>query len=295
MSDDPRAELTRIREGADETPVDEACAPTAGQLWHRMLTEAPARRAARLQTVLVNMEAVASCFQMDHEREIEHLRQRLVDAEFVMRVMRGFAMFPNDLCDVLTWRTDGEYAPITFLVDCSDEFAWGGSDCEPLTDGADLDALEAALAEVAAVEPRYPGYGTTLWVARKRGTRPQGATYPSSAPGVWPLFDACGPKREVGSGNPKPAPTDRLPCRWFRWVGQSFLHCDGCGQPAWEHEGSRELKEDAPMFGGGDDVWVGRPWKPGEADGIRRKWDPDYEPASSQVEVPVGAEEGEKE
>lgn len=206
------------------------------------------------------------------------------DPAFVLRVLRTFAMFPNDLCGDLTWRVDGEYAPITFLVDCSDDFAWGTADGEPLADGADLDALETALADARAVEPNYALFGVTLWVARKRGIRPQGAAYPKHAPGIWSLFDACGPKRDVGLGNPRPAPTDKPECRWFRWIGQSFLHCDGCSQPAWEHEGSRELKKDAPMFGGGDDVWVGRPWKPGEADAIRRKWDPDY----VEAEAPRG-------
>ena len=32
--------------------------------------------------------------------------------------------------------------------------------------------------------------------------RPQGAYYPESDPETWPLFDDCGPEREVGLGNP---------------------------------------------------------------------------------------------
>ena len=61
-------------------------------------------------------------------------------------------------------------------------------------------------------------------------------------------------------------------CRGFRWIGQSFATCDGCGRPAWEHEGEMRLKAGAGPFGG-DEIWELRPWKPGEAEAIRRKWD----------------------
>ncbi len=56
----------------------------------------------------------------------------------------------------------------------------------------------------------------------------------------------------------------------FVWLGQPFTSCDRCGQPAWEHTGidvpDPDLFSDAP---GGV-----RPWLPGEADAIRRKWEP---------------------
>jgi hypothetical protein len=60
-------------------------------------------------------------------------------------------------------------------------------------------------------------------------------------------------------------------CRGFRWVGQSFTCCDECGRPAWEHRGEMRLRDGATPFGGDGD-WELRPWGPGEADAIRRKW-----------------------
>ena len=63
------------------------------------------------------------------------------------------------------------------------------------------------------------------------------------------------------------------PCRGFRWIGQSFAHCDGCGRPAWEHEGMQTLRDGSSPFGGGGMEWEVRPWEPGEAEAIRRKWD----------------------
>ena len=39
--------------------------------------------------------------------------------------------------------------------------------------------------------------------ARTRKQRPQGACYPHDRR-FWPLFDACGPEREIDSGNPYP-------------------------------------------------------------------------------------------
>lgn len=62
-------------------------------------------------------------------------------------------------------------------------------------------------------------------------------------------------------------------CRGFKWIGQSFASCDGCGRPAWEHEGMERHREGAPLTGEPGDYEV-VPWEPGEAEAIRRKWDP---------------------
>lgn len=44
-----------------------------------------------------------------------------------------------------------------------------------------------------------------LFAARVRGMRPQGACYKGYPKDLWPLFDACGPERETGMGNPHAA------------------------------------------------------------------------------------------
>ena len=69
----------------------------------------------------------------------------------------------------------------------------------------------------------------------------------------------------------RPEPEPARACDGFRWVGQSFRSCDGCGRPAWEHAGEMRPREGASPFG--PDAAEFRPWKPGEAEAIRRKWD----------------------
>ena len=41
-------------------------------------------------------------------------------SDFILEVLKLTAMFPNNLCDELLWRCDGEYAPITFFINCND-------------------------------------------------------------------------------------------------------------------------------------------------------------------------------
>lgn len=42
-------------------------------------------------------------------------------------------------------------------------------------------------------------------------------------------------------------------CPGFQWIGQSFEHCDGCGEPYWEHEYDQRIKRDKGPFD--DDLW----------------------------------------
>lgn len=90
------------------------------------------------------------------------------------------------------------------------------------------------------------------------------------------LGDVAFMAREWAEARQAPATTttpQAADCRGFRWIGQSFASCDGCGRPAWEHDGMRRLREGAKLlFGGGEDDWELIPWKPGEAEAIKRKW-----------------------
>ena len=114
-----------------------------------------------------------------------------------------------DMTGDVSWRCDGEYAPITFWVNCNDLFFWGSSDCETLTI-ENLPILEQAFADCKAVDLEWAA--DMLFCARVRKERPQGAAYPKD-PKTWPLFDACGPEREVGFGNPY-KPGDYHPETW---------------------------------------------------------------------------------
>jgi hypothetical protein len=77
-------------------------------------------------------------------------------------------------------------------VNCSDTFYWGCSDAEEIT----FNEL-AELKECWSLST----HGGELWCARKRGMRPQTASYKECYPKTeWPLFDACGPERTDPDG-----------------------------------------------------------------------------------------------
>lgn len=96
--------------------------------------------------------------------------------------------------DALWWRTDGEYAPITFFVNCNDLFVWGCADCEEIT-AADVPEFRSAINDINNAEGGCAyAHADSLWTARKRGQRPQMAYYKHFSPAEAVLFDACGPE-----------------------------------------------------------------------------------------------------
>lgn len=130
--------------------------------------------------------------------------------DFVARVLAHFDRW--DAHDNLYWRTGrkyggGEYPrPAAFFVNVNDVFRWACSDLEEVTP-ANVHALEQAYADAEAAVKLGHVYGAELFAARVRGERPQHAAYPKPEyAALWPLFDACGPDRPVGLGNPHPHP-----------------------------------------------------------------------------------------
>jgi len=100
----------------------------------------------------------------------------------------------------LFWRTSGEFAPVTFMVNCNDLFYWGCADAEPIV-AADIPDLEAAKDDMRKVyreekKTNMTVYGELLWCARKRRQRPQKAYYKYFPETSHALFDACGPEDE---------------------------------------------------------------------------------------------------
>lgn len=84
-------------------------------------------------------------------------------------------------------------AGINLYVNCSDTFYWGCADAERIA-FEELDALSDCY--VAS-----PVHGGELWAARKRGMRPQTASYRECYQvGEWHLFDAAGPVRTDSDG-----------------------------------------------------------------------------------------------
>lgn len=123
------------------------------------------------------------------------------DGAFLRAVL---AVFAFDNCDELWWRVDD--GTVHLFVNINDVFAWGCADVEEITAG-NLHMLEQARADIAAATgERYPQGIGTLFAARVRGMRPQGAVYAYVDERIWPLLDAAGPARSVGFGNPLPQP-----------------------------------------------------------------------------------------
>lgn len=121
---------------------------------------------------------------------------------FVRRVLDVFAK--ADIREELLWRVEGR--DVRFAVDVSDVFAWGCADAEDITPPR-LATLEQAYTDLDAVGGTR--HTAELYAARIRGMRPQGAPYPTEA-AAQALFDACGPERPIGPGNPKRLPQPSL-------------------------------------------------------------------------------------
>lgn len=135
--------------------------------------------------------------------------------ETLERVLRVSAGPRED--HVIWWRPGyyqcGDDLAMRLMVSCSDVFAWACADCEPITDDT-VAALEQAYVDTRAAlaAAGADDWDGTEWAylycARVRGQRPQGAVYAHLHSATWPLFDAAGPARETGLGNPKRHPDD---------------------------------------------------------------------------------------
>ena len=132
-------------------------------------------------------------------------KEKLLD--LVLRTFAVFNGFDGPGSDSLFWRTDEEYAPLALSANCNDLFFWGCSDGEDITTD-NIHILEQSYADmqaagIAAGEKHYnAGNAHLLFCARVRGMRPQGAYYKYFDPYEAELFNACGPERETGFGNP---------------------------------------------------------------------------------------------
>lgn len=113
--------------------------------------------------------------------------------EFILRVLK--AIGDADICSSVCWRCDGEYAPVTFFVNCNDLFMLACADAETITPN-NIGVLEQAIVDVTtAGAPIYRA--TDLFAARVRGMRPYPTRYPKNMPSLTMLFDACGPPRST--------------------------------------------------------------------------------------------------
>lgn len=121
--------------------------------------------------------------------------------DFVKKVLEIFWRY--DSHNDLYWRVDD--GVVTFFVNCNDQFYWGTADLETI-EPEDVERLEKAFQDVLAIGADVE-YAAALFAARNRGMRPQHAAYPFDQRDLWPLYDACGPPRVVGLGNPHQHPS----------------------------------------------------------------------------------------
>ena len=95
----------------------------------------------------------------------------------------------------LWWRTDGEYAPVTILVNCNDLFFWGCADAEAITT-ENIGEFEQAYEDAAKACEHGEYYAQILFCCRVRKMRPQTPYYKLILPeSLHGLFNACGPER----------------------------------------------------------------------------------------------------
>jgi len=119
--------------------------------------------------------------------------------DFILQVMKFFE--DHELHEFLYWSmAEEDDKPITFWIIANDLFEWGCGDCEDITED-NFSVFKQAVKDCEEISWALGGYGCELFACRVRKMRPQGAAYPKEQE-LWSLFDACGPKRELGAGNP---------------------------------------------------------------------------------------------
>lgn len=144
------------------------------------LTDAPR---SRLNILSQRLQAIITEAEKERTGDLE---------EIFIRVAKVASEY--DIAGNLIWSDDLEVG-----ITCNDVFHWGCADVEDINSDEDIELLIQACKDSEFDGP-------TLYCARKRGMRPQGAMYKHLDEKDWPLFDECGPHRETGIGNPVEQP-----------------------------------------------------------------------------------------
>ena len=108
--------------------------------------------------------------------------------KLVTRVAKVFDSFDGPNSSNLFWRTDEEFAPITFFARCDDLFWWAVADLEQITLD-NIHILEKSLDDLLRINKNSGHYAHLLFCCRMRKMRPQGAYYQYIPSDIWPLFN----------------------------------------------------------------------------------------------------------
>jgi len=141
--------------------------------------------------------------EMSEEQKIEFIRS-------ILSLGDGFNDY-GDLWESIWWRTDPEYAPVTFFVNCNDVFYWACADCETITPD-NLPLLIQSVKDVRSQlaptdvnqfieEYECGSLGAMLFCCRVRGMRPQHPQLEHIDQKFQHLFLACGPERNPKDGD----------------------------------------------------------------------------------------------
>jgi hypothetical protein len=123
----------------------------------------------------------------------------MTNQEFVIEILKLMSNY--DSTDSLFWKWQKDKNEFKVYVVCNDLFCWASADLEEITQ-ENLTELKKAYEDAVAASPTFGEiYGSDLFCARIRGERPQGAAYPREKE-LYPLFNAVGPERKIGFGNP---------------------------------------------------------------------------------------------
>lgn len=101
-----------------------------------------------------------------------------------------------DACGEIWWRTDGKFAPVTFLINCNDLFYWASADCEEVNP-ENIHILKQAIEDSKELTDSH--HALLLFCARVRNMRPQRPYYKYFSDGMKKLMDEAGPWRWPGS------------------------------------------------------------------------------------------------
>lgn len=139
--------------------------------------------------------------------EDEGASRRLANHAYLVEVL---TLFHEDTDELWPPEQADHNGCLHFAVNCNDLFHWATADSESIGE-SDLPLLRQCFADVT----RQRSYlAASLFCARKRGMRPQGAfftkTLKREAPEIIELFAAAGPPRDdVGLWNPVGRPDDQ--------------------------------------------------------------------------------------
>jgi hypothetical protein len=116
--------------------------------------------------------------------------------KLALKVMGIFNGFSGLDCEEVWWRTDGQYAPVTMIINCNDLFYWACADAEPIS-LENIDDLEKTIQEIRDIDDTELSIALLLWVCRNRKMRPQAPYYKHIPTKFHHLFNEVGPERSV--------------------------------------------------------------------------------------------------